>query len=197
MNFLAHCYLSQNTSFSLYGNLLGDFIAGAQLSALPEEVLLGLENHKFVDRFTDANPALLPLKMAVSKERRRFVGIISDVVFDYFLIKYWSEFSQGDLRVFVDEVYSKIQKVLSMMHPRMQSAMKFMLDNDGLMVNRDLTGVDLTLNRLSKRIRFENKLSGAVQEIESNYSAFQSAFLALMPELVAAVENEKIESKKS
>ena len=194
MNFLAHCFLSKGTAFSVYGNLLGDFITGADLQALPNEVLLGLENHKLVDRFTDAHSALEPLKTIVSKDRRRFIGIMSDVVFDYFLIKHWRDFSSAEIMVFVDDIYAKIQQVLPVMHPRMQQSMQFMLNHNGLLINNDIAGVSVTLNRLSKRIRFKNKLHGAGQEIEENYSAFETAFLILMPELIAKVEKENLES---
>jgi len=195
MNFLAHCFLSKGTAFSIYGNLLGDFITGADLESLPDEVLQGLENHRLVDRFTDAHRALEPLKTEVSKDRRRFIGIISDVVFDYFLIKHWRTYHSQEIRMFVEHVYHQIRQVLAMMHPRMQQSMQFMLTHDGLLVNRDLTGVDLTLNRLSKRIRFKNKLHGAVQEIEENYAVFETAFLTLMPELIAIVEKQNIENQ--
>lgn len=199
MNFLAHCFLSQATPFSLYGNLLGDFIAGADLDSLPQEVLLGLKNHKLVDKFTDAHPAITPLKQLMSKDRRRFTGIISDVVFDHFLIKHWHEFAQPDqgLREFVDDVYQQIHQVMPMMHERMQRSMQFMLDNDGLLVNDQLVGVGKTLDRLSRRIRFENKLGGGIEEVEKNYADFESAFLWLMPELIQAVESEGIETKNS
>ena len=193
MNFLAHCFLAQPTPFSLYGNLLGDFVSGASLDDMPDEVLMGLDNHRLVDRFTDSHASLQPLKQLMSRERRRFTGIISDVVFDYFLIKHWRQFNQQKLSIFVNDVYIKINQVLPLMHPRMQRSMRFMLTENGLMVNQDLIGVAKTLDRLSSRIRFENKLRGAIEEVEQHYDAFENAFLWLLPELINAVESAKIE----
>ena len=194
MNFLAHCFLAQPTPFSLYGNLLGDFIAGADLGNQPSEVIRGLENHKLVDRFTDAHPALPLLKQLMSKDRRRFTGIISDVVFDHFLIKYWNDFSDIDLRYFVDGVYVNIRQVIPLMHDRMVNSMEFMLNEDGLLVNESMKGVGKTLNRLSRRIRFENKLYGAVEEVNLHYVEFEKAFLLLFPELLKKVQEEAIET---
>ena len=193
MNFLAHCFLAQPTPFSLYGNLLGDFVSGASLDDMPDEVLMGLDNHRLVDRFTDSHASLQPLKQLMSRERRRFTGIISDVVFDYFLIKHWRQFNQQKLSIFVNDVYIKINQILPLMHPRMQRSMQFMLTENGLMVNQDLIGVAKTLDRLSNRIRFENKLRGAIEEVEQHYDAFENAFLWLLPELINAVESAKIE----
>jgi len=96
---------AQPNQYSLYGNLLGDFIAGADLESMPNSVLQGLENHKLVDRFTDSHDSLKPLKELLSKERKRFSGIMSDVVFDYFLIKHWEKFSDQDIHAFVQTAY--------------------------------------------------------------------------------------------
>lgn len=168
---------------------------GADLKNLPEAVLLGLENHKFVDRFADAHVCLPKLKVLLSDERKRFSGIMADVVFDYFLIKHWQTFSQDDLRGFVDLVYREIRLALPNMHSRMVSPMEFMLNNDGLMFNHDLQGVGITLDRLSNRIRFENNLAGGVEEIEQHYDAYEQAFMRLFPDLIAAVEEANIETK--
>ena len=80
------------------------------------------------------------------------------------------------------------------MHDRMLNSVRFMLDNDGLFVNQSLDGVAMTLNRLSHRIRFKNKLYGAIDEVENNYAALEEAFLWLFPELITAVEEAGIES---
>ena len=193
MNFLAHCFLAQPNRYSLYGNLLGDFIAGANLSELPKSVLNGLENHKYVDRFTDSHQSLSHLKMIVSKERRRFTGIISDVVFDYYLIKHWGKFTDQDLQEFVDFVYAEIRLIKPQMHDRMIKSMDFMLENDGLLINSTLEGVGLTLDRLSKRIRFKNSLIGAIEEVEMHYDAFETSFMSLFPDLIQAVHEAEIE----
>jgi acyl carrier protein phosphodiesterase len=193
MNFLAHCFLAQPNRYSLYGNLLGDFIAGADLDNQPEQVLKGLENHKLVDRFTDAHEAITPLKKLMSKERRRFTGIISDVVFDYYLIKHWSEFTDRSLHDFIAFVYSEIRIIKPQMHQRMINSMNFMLNHDGLMVNSTIEGVGITLDRLSNRIRFKNNLAGAVEEVELNYDAFDASFMSLFPDLINAVEMAALE----
>lgn len=197
MNYLAHCFLAQKDAESLLGNLLGDFIKGADLKNQPERVLLGLENHQAVDRFTDQHAALRPLKQALSKERRRFSGIISDVVFDHFLSKHWQQFSDQDIEIFIEHCYTEILSVQHLMHHSMRRAMVFMVEDDGLRINRELNGIGQTLDRLSQRIRFENKLRGAINEVEANYSAYEDGFLALFPDLKTYIEQLAIEKPLS
>ena len=176
------------------GNLLGDFIKGADLESQPQRVMLGLENHQAVDRFTDQHHALVPLKQTLSKARRRFSGIIADVVFDHFLTKHWEKFSDQDIDLFIDFCYTEIINVQHLMHDSMRRAMIFMVDDDGLRINQELSGVGQTIDRLSQRIRFENKLHGAIVEVEANYDAYESTFLSLFPDLQEHIEKLAIET---
>ena len=175
------------------GNLLGDFIKGADLKNQPERVMLGLENHRAVDRFTDQHYALTPIKHALSKARRRFSGIISDVVFDHFLIKHWQQFSDQSLDEFIEHSYTEILSVQHLMHDSMRRAMVFMVDDDGLRINQEMSGVGQTLDRLSQRIRFKNQLRGAIDEVEANYADYENGFLTLFPDLKEHVEQLSIE----
>jgi len=197
MNYLAHCFLAQKDAQSLMGNLLGDFIKGADLRNQPERVMLGLENHQAVDRFTDQHEALRPLKQTLSKARRRFSGIISDVVFDHFLSKHWEQFSDQDIELFIENCYTEILSVQHLMHDSMRRAMVFMVEDDGLRINREMSGIGQTLDRLSQRIRFENKLRGAIDEVEANYSAYENGFLALFPDLNTYIAQLAIEKPLS
>lgn len=193
MNYLAHCFLAQPNRYSLMGNLLGDFIKGADLANLPEPVLLGLENHRLVDRFTDANPALPPLKAALSPMRRRFSGLISDVVFDYFLQKHWRQFSDQAIDDFVEHVYAELLVVQDLMHEPMRRVVVMLCTHNGLRANRTQQGLARTLDRLSQRIRFKNELAGAIVEVKANFAAYEEAFLQLFPELIEHVNQQAIE----
>lgn len=193
MNYLAHCFLAQKDGQSLMGNLLGDFIKGADLKNQPERVMLGLENHQAVDKFTDHHHALIPLKQTLSKSRRRFSGIISDVVFDYYLSKHWHLFSDQDMNEFIDHCYVEILAVQHLMHDSMRRAMIFMVEDDGLRINQEMKGVAQTLDRLSRRIRFKNNLTGAISEVEANYDFYEAGFLELFPDLKKHIEQLSIE----
>lgn len=194
MNFLAHCYLAKPTAQSLFGNLLGDFTRGAQLNEHPQAVLLGLKNHQAVDKFTDAHPSLIQLKQVVSQQRRRFVGVMADVTFDYFLSKHWQQFTDQNFDVFVDHCYDELHASLDSMHPKMREAMLFMVKDDGLRINTSMQGVGKTLDRIANRIRFKNSFHGAIGEIEANYNEYEAAFLWLFPELKAHIESLAIEA---
>ena len=50
MNYLAHLFLARPTADSHFGNLLGDFRRGVDISRYGRAVQLGLKNHYEVDK---------------------------------------------------------------------------------------------------------------------------------------------------
>lgn len=173
----------------MVGNLMGDFRKYLRSAVLPELVSRGIANHVRVDRFTDSNLQVLNLKRLFSPARRRFAGIIVDVSFDHFLIRHWQQFSDKDLDEFIDHTHQNISLLLEIMPRHMQHAMDYMIREDWLRSYASLDGISYALNRMSARIRFENKLAGAIEEVEQHYEELEEGFLRFFPELIKHVES--------
>lgn len=194
MNYLSHLFFSQRTPLSMAGNLMGDFKRGRDLQQqLPQEILLGIQNHKLVDRQTDKFVGVKELRPLFSKQRRRFAGVITDIVFDYFLIKHWSHFTQLDYQQFVDDCYAGLGDTVHWMPERMQRVVQGMRQYDWLRAYGSLDGIAQTLDQVSKRIRFENNLTGAIDEVEANYAAIEEVFIPLFMHLKQEVAAAAIE----
>ncbi len=170
---------------------MGDFRKYLNGEELPEKVQLGIDNHLRVDKFTDSNPIVIEARRLFSPERRRFAGIILDVVFDHFLSLHWQRFSDESLDGFIERSYENIQSQHAIMPARMQYVMKLMINDNWLKTYAEMSGIDLVLNRMSKRIRFENKLYGAIEEVEDHQEALEQCFLQFFPELTGYVESIK------
>ena len=188
MNYLAHLRLSPSDAESMVGNLMGDFRKFLDKEELPDAVKRGIENHLLVDKFTDSNEHVRNLKGLFSPERRRFAGIIIDVAFDHFLTRHWQKFSPDNLDDFIDESHINIQSMSKIMPQRMQHVMGYMIREEWLRSYSSLDGISDVLNRMSARIRFENKLAGAIEEVEMNYDELDQAFLLFFPQLLSHVE---------
>lgn len=193
MNYLAHLFLAKNDPYSLVGNLMGDFMKGVDINQLHSVVVLGIQNHQMIDAFTDNHQSVCALKVCLSPERKRFSGIITDVMFDYFLIKHWSKYSKIDFSHFVDRIYCLLLENMALMPKRMKTVVKRMVDMDWFRSYGSLETMGYVLDRMSQRIRFENNLSGAIDEVVDNYEIYENTFLYFFPQLRGQVRFLKIE----
>jgi len=194
MNYLAHIFLAQPNTESVCGNLMGDFMKGVNIDGLPEPIARGVHNHRLVDRFTDAHPEVKALKQKLSPERRRFSGVIADIVFDHLLLQHWPEYSDETIESFIDHTYRRILSGRHYMNPRMDWVLMLMIEENWLQSYQTLKGIEAIIERISKRIRFENELSGAIEEVTVLMDNYDHAFQRLFPDLKLHVETKGIES---
>lgn len=179
---------------SLTGNLMGDFKPSAELrDKLPKEVLLGIENHRLVDRATDKFLPVKELRPLFSPQRRRYAGVVTDIAFDYFLIKHWQKFSQIEFSTFIDDCYDGLGQGMHWMPPRMHYVVSKMREHNWLTSYQTMSGIGKTIDLVSQRMRFENNMAGSIVEIESNYLEIEEVFLELFVHLKKQVELANIE----
>lgn len=198
MNYLSHLYLSQRTPESLTGNMMGDFKPDSALKArLPNAILLGIENHRFVDRLTDRYQPVKELRTLFSPERRRFSGIVTDIAFDYFLIKHWDSSKDGRLEDFINDCYSGLAACEELMPPRMALVTSKMREHNWLSQYATIAGIGHSIDQVSRRLRFPNQMAGAIEEVEYNYDQIERVFLALFTHLRAEISRAAIESQQS
>lgn len=194
VNYLAHLLLSPPDDLSRLGNILADFLRGVDQEALPLPVQQGIKLHQKVDGFTDAHPDVRELRRLFSPARRRFSGVILDVVFDHYLIKHWSNYSDCDFDEFVDSAYSSLGAHTELMPDRMQLVVSWMTQRDWIRSYAELKGIGRALDGLAGRLKMNHSFHGSIEEVEEHYPAIEQGFLRFFPQLIEYVEDEKMTS---
>src|SRR3546814_1382776 len=80
--------------------ILGDVVRGADLSTYPDDIAHGIRLHRRVDALTDRHPALHDARASFGEGRRRYAGIVLDLVGDYVLSETWPRYSADALTAF-------------------------------------------------------------------------------------------------
>lgn len=193
MNYLAHMYLAGDSGELVVGNMLGDFVKGRIGDEFPPGVAEGIRTHRKIDAFTDSHERVISSKRLVSRERRRFSGIIVDLAFDHVLALNWGDYSELPLGDFIQRTYGLLAANAGLMPPRPREVLRFMIEEDWLGSYRELEGIGRALDRIAVRIerKFErgSGLAGAAEEVARNYGALEENFRAFFPELISFVGN--------
>lgn len=191
MNYLAHLFLADATPESLVGAMLGDFVKGAAKNNYPPEIQRNIELHRRIDSYTDAHPIVCAAKIRIAPERRRFAGILLDIFYDHYLAKNWLRFSDVALSSFTYQVYSALQEHHGLLPERLQKMLPFMMAEDWLGSYARVEWIEVTLQRVARRLRQDNPLASGIQDLHHNYPLFEADFLRFFPELLALVKSQK------
>jgi acyl carrier protein phosphodiesterase len=175
----------------MLGNLMGDFVKGNVEGKFPREVVEGIINHRKVDTFTDSNNIVSLSKKLISKSRYSVSGIIIDVVYDHFLSRNWDLYSNTGLYEFIGTVYKNLGNHTVRIPQNVELIIEKMIKEDWLSSYETMEGIDKTFKRISKRMRRENTLWNAVEELEVNYDSLNMHFLQFFPELITHLRGSR------
>lgn len=190
MNYLAHLFLAESTPESQIGNFLGDFVKGPldlHQHCYSEDILKGIATHRQVDYFTDTHAIYLQSRRTLGHRYRRFSGIIIDISYDHFLANHWLHFSDTRLDDFVNNFYSVLQENQTILPAKLRASLPQIVAENWLASYQTLAGIRLTFERLSRRLKRENPLACACDELLENYSTLEADFLQFFPEAIAYV----------
>jgi len=185
VNFLAHTLFAQGDAERIAGQFCGDFVRGSDLSHFPAGIVQGIRRHRRIDAYTDQHPAVRDCLNVFEPPVRRFAGIITDVVFDHFLARDWDKYSDIPLEQHVDDVHAALNENRELLPADLQRFATFIQSENVLLGNQRYAGVEITLNRLSRRSpKFGPLTQGAAIALK-NEAVIAAAFDTFFPELLA------------
>lgn len=184
MNLVAHQFLSFNQIDLQKGNLLGEVIHGKKYLLYPDDIAKGILLHRFIDSFTDVHPLVKSATSIFHKTHGKFSPVIVDVVFDYFLIKNWSSFSDESFIEFKKYCYFIFKETLDEFPLELQYMLAHLLQHDWFHRYQSLDGIQTTLRELGSRTSFPNNMNDVLPILHENHDELESIFLNFFPELI-------------
>ena len=184
MNFLAHLYLSKNNKKILIGNFISDAIKGSDYKKYPTEIKAGILLHREIDTFTDAHPIVKKSMRRLNKRYRHYNGVIIDILYDHFLAKNWSNYSEIPLELYAENVYSFLNKNIATFPDELQQLLPYMIQYNWLVNYASLEGIERVLKGMNKRTKGISQMDLAIEDLKLHYTELEADFTAYFQELI-------------
>lgn len=176
MNFLAHAFLAGDDQALVVGGVIGDWIKGPLPGSLPADLARGVALHRAIDSHAETHAAFRASRARISAPRRRYGGVIVDILYDHLLARQWQELHPQPLADYCLQVYRLIGARLDDIPASAHFALKLMADEDWLSSYHEIGGIADVLARMSRRARQPNPLLHAEQEFLGDPASYDLDF---------------------
>jgi acyl carrier protein phosphodiesterase len=193
MNFLAHIYLSGEEEGVILGNFIADGIKGKRYLKYPPQIAKGILLHRAIDSFTDAHPTVHQSTARLHKNYGHYSGVIVDILYDHFLAKNWSQYSNKPLEEYVQDFYGLLRKNFTILPARIQRMMPYMIADNWLLSYATVEGISKILEQMNVRTKGVSKMNLAVTELREFYPEFEQEFTSFFEELILFSKQKRLE----
>jgi len=184
MNFLFHLHLSGDDPDLLTGNLMGDFVKGRLGGIYPPGQTAGIMLHRRIDSFAQQHPVFRRSYGRIAPQYGLWRGVLVDIFYDHFLSVEWDVWADEPLTSYLARARKIIEERHEYLPERMQSLLPIIFE-ELLPSYREVAGISLALERMSRRVKRANPLAGGACELTHNYSDLQEDFRCFMPSVRA------------
>ena len=176
MNFLAHIYLSGENDLIKIGNFMADGIRGKQFDHFPVDVQKGIILHRFIDTYTDSHDVFRQSTKRLHEKYHHYAGVIVDILYDHFLAKNWTKYSDEKLEHFINRFYSSLYDNYSILTEKTQGLMPYMIEKNWLLSYQTVEGIHQILTQMDQRSKNKSKMQFASTELKEFYFEFEQEF---------------------
>jgi acyl carrier protein phosphodiesterase len=184
MNYLAHIYLSGDDDLMTIGNFIADGIKGQHYKNYDRDIQIGILLHRHIDTFTDSHKTVRQSTKRLHKKYSHYSGIIVDILYDHFLAKNWSKYSETPLKHYVEHFYTSLNDNYEVLPTRIQKMMPYMITDNWLLSYASIEGISKVLSGMNQRTKNRSGMDEAVIELEAFYNEFEEEFTSFFDELI-------------
>lgn len=183
MNYIAHLHIAKVTQTSYAGNLLGDF--PWQPDPQQRELWQGWRLHQAVDVYVDAHPQSAFFKSIPRAGRRRFAGIVQDILMDHWLVQHWQRFENTPFSVFASEAVNELARDKAYCPERLQRMIGSLEQENWLADLGTEWGVARAIRSIQRRWPLGHHLEPFIEELPLLLEQAEQPFLTIYPDVIA------------
>ncbi|WP_445719642.1 acyl carrier protein phosphodiesterase [Flavobacterium sp.] len=188
MNYLAHVYLSGNNDLLKIGNFMADSIKGNDYENFAPELKKGILLHRHIDSFTDSHPIYRKSKHRLHKKYGHYSGVIMDILYDHFLAKNWSNYSDEKLEKYADGFYKLLETNRNILTDRVIAMMPYMIARNWFVSYATIEGMKMILFQMDYKTKHRVNMQEAIVELQEFYLEFESEFFVFFEELIISCQ---------
>ncbi|MBL7885674.1 MAG: DUF479 domain-containing protein [Flavobacterium sp.] len=197
MNFLAHIYLSGDNDLLKIGNFMADSVRGNSYLDYPDELRKGILLHRYIDTFTDAHPIYRKSKHRLHNKYGHYSGVIMDIVYDHFLAKNWSVYSDEKLEDYAEKFYNLLRVNYSILTEKTKGMIPYMIARNWLVSYASIAGLEMILFQMDHRTKNRVNMHESIVEIQEFYTEFEEEFTLFFAELQQHCNEKLVELNKN
>ena len=193
MNYLAHIYLSGTNDLLKIGNFMAHSIKGKDYGKYAPEIKKGILLHRHIDSFTDSHPIYRRSKHRLHEKYGHYSGVIMDILYDHFLAKNWSKYSDEKLEDYANDFYQLLQDNYDILTERIKGMMPYMIARNWLVSYATIEGLEMILFQMDYKTKHRANMQEAIIELQDFYSEFESEFFLFFEELTVSCQQKIID----
>ncbi|MFL5729316.1 MAG: ACP phosphodiesterase [Cytophagaceae bacterium] len=191
MNFLAHLYLSGDSSELLIGNFIADAVKGKEYQKFSEGIIQGIRLHRKIDEFTDRHPVVHQSVERLRPVYSKYSTVIVDIFYDHFLACNWNSYSEIPLDMYAQDIYKLITSRLDIMPLRVHRFLPYMIEGNWLYNYSNMEGIERVLRGMSGRAKFVSHMENSIEDLRRDYALYEAEFKLFFPDLIRFSEAER------
>ena len=196
MNYLAHIYLSGTNDLLKIGNFMADSIKGHDYEKFDSEIKKGILLHRHIDSFTDMHPIYRQSKHRLHEKYGHYSGVIMDILYDHFLAKNWSKFSDEKLEDYANDFYQLLQDNYEILTERIKGMMPYMIARNWFVSYASIAGLEMILFQMDYKTKHRANMQEAIVELQDFYTEFEAEFFLFFEELKSSCQQKINELNK-
>ena len=172
---------------------MADGIRGNDYMNFPDDVKKGILLHRQIDTFTDSHLIYRKSKHRLHKKYGHYSGVIMDILYDHFLAKNWTKYSNEKLVDYAANFYQSLFDNEKILTEKTKNMLPYMYDRNWLVCYESIAGIELILFQMDYRTKHRANMQEAIVELQQFYNEFENEFTLFFKELMAFSSKKLLE----